>query len=68
VEDAILGSSNFTVRGLGLGSGNNIELNLIVDSNRDRQELKQWFSEVWNDQLSEGRQGGRPALSAQALR
>jgi hypothetical protein len=38
VEDAILGSSNFTVRGLGLGTGNNnIELNLIVDSNRDRQ-------------------------------
>ncbi len=51
VEDAILGSSNFTVRGLGLGNGgNNIELNLIVDSNRDRQELKQWFMEVWNDE------------------
>lgn len=50
VEDAILGSSNFTVRGLGLGDGaNNIELNLIVDSNRDRQELKQWFTEVWSD-------------------
>ncbi len=53
VEDAILGSSNFTVRGLGLGnSGNNIELNLIVDGNRDRQELKQWFDEIWgNDTL-----------------
>lgn len=51
VEDAILGSSNFTVRGLGLGDrNNNIELNLIVDSNRDRQELKQWFTEVWNDE------------------
>lgn len=51
VEDAILGSSNFTVRGLGLGDrGNNIELNLIVNSNRDRQELKQWFTEVWNDE------------------
>jgi len=51
VEDAILGSSNFTVRGLGLGeAGNNIELNLIVDSTRDRQELKQWFTEVWNDE------------------
>jgi phosphatidylserine/phosphatidylglycerophosphate/cardiolipin synthase-like enzyme len=50
VEDAILGSSNFTVRGLGLGNGDsNIELNLIVDSNRDRQELKQWFDELWND-------------------
>ena len=53
VEDAILGSSNFTVRGLGLGNaGNNIELNLIVDGNRDRQELKQWFAELWgNDAL-----------------
>ncbi len=50
VEEAILGSSNFTVRGLGLGKGdNNIELNLVVDSNRDRQELKQWFTEVWNN-------------------
>jgi hypothetical protein len=37
VEEAILGSSNFTVRGLGLGNGdNNIELNLIVDGKRDR--------------------------------
>lgn len=53
VDDAVLGSSNFTVRGLGLGkSGNNIELNLIVDSNRDRQELKAWFNELWdNDEL-----------------
>jgi len=51
VEDAILGSSNFTVRGLGLGAaGNNIELNLIVDSTRDRQELNQWFQDVWNDE------------------
>ena len=50
IEEAILGSSNFTVRGLGLGNGNNnIELNLIVDSNRDRRELKQWFDELWNN-------------------
>ncbi len=52
VEDAIIGSSNFTVRGLGLGSsGNNIELNLIVDGNRDRQELKQWFDELWGNEV-----------------
>ena len=53
VEEAILGSSNFTVRGLGLGdAGNNIELNLIVDGNRDRRELKKWFEELWeNDSL-----------------
>ena len=50
VEDAIVGSSNFTVRGLGLGStGNNIELNLEVDSNRDRSDVKMWFDEIWND-------------------
>ncbi len=50
VEDAILGSSNFTVHGLGLGNGDdNLELNLIVDSNRDRQELKQWFDELWSN-------------------
>ena len=50
VEDAILGSSNFTVRGLGLSpTGNNIELNLEVDSNRDRRDLKAWFDEIWND-------------------
>ena len=49
VEHAIVGSSNFTVRGLGLGQENNIELNLIVDGNRDRQELKQWFDEIWAD-------------------
>lgn len=50
VEDAILGSSNFTVRGLGLAeANNNIELNLEVDSNRDRRDLKAWFSEIWND-------------------
>ncbi len=53
VQDAILGSSNFTVRGLGLATeNNNIELNLIVDGNRDRQDLKQWFDELWrNDGL-----------------
>jgi hypothetical protein len=50
VADAILGSSNFTVHGLGLGeSGNNIELNMVVDSNRDLHDLKAWFDEIWND-------------------
>jgi SNF2 family DNA or RNA helicase len=50
IEDAILGSSNFTVRGLGLGvANNNIELNLEVDSNRDRRDLKAWFEEIWNN-------------------
>ncbi|MBE0591145.1 MAG: ATP-dependent helicase, partial [Gemmatimonadales bacterium] len=50
VEDAILGSSNFTVRGLGMSlTNNNIELNLEVDSNRDRRDLKAWFDEIWDN-------------------
>jgi superfamily II DNA or RNA helicase len=49
-ERALLGSSNFTVPGLGLAAHhNNIELNLIVDSERDRHDLKAWFLELWND-------------------
>lgn len=50
VTAAILGSSNFTTRGLGLaGTNNNVELNLVVDSNRDRADLHAWFEELWND-------------------
>ncbi|MDZ4204082.1 MAG: helicase-related protein [Bacteroidales bacterium] len=49
VEKAIVGSSNFTVNGLGLGGSPNIELNLIVDNDRDRADLKAWFHELWND-------------------
>jgi SNF2 family DNA or RNA helicase len=49
-EHAILGSSNFTRRGLGLSATSNIELNLIVDSDRDRSDLKAWFDEIWDDQ------------------
>lgn len=49
LKSAILGSSNFTLSGLGLGTSNNVELNLEVDSNRDRTDLKSWFDELWND-------------------
>ena len=50
VEKAIMGSSNFTVQGLGLGqTNNNIELNLEVDDPQDRGDLKAWFDDVWND-------------------
>jgi SNF2 family DNA or RNA helicase len=48
-EHALLGSSNFTRRGLGLSATSNIELNLIVDGDRDRADLKQWFDEIWRD-------------------
>ncbi len=40
IEKAIAGSSNFTVNGLGPGESPNIELNLIVDSDRC---LKDWI-------------------------
>lgn len=49
IEKALVGSSNFTVNGLGLGGTKNIELNMVIDSDRDRKELKEWFDELWND-------------------
>ena len=50
VTDAIVGSSNFTLSGLGLaGASSNIELNLIVDGRRDREDLRAWFDALWND-------------------
>jgi hypothetical protein len=51
---ALLGSSNFTGRGLGVTTNSNIELNLVVDSDRDRQELHAWFNALWrNSELVE---------------
>ena len=52
-EDAIIGSSNFTVRGLGLSEKtSNIELNLEVDSKSDCADLKTWFDNLWeSDQV-----------------
>ena len=49
VQSAVIGSSNFTTRGLGFSRKNNIELNMIIDSDRDRKDLKNWFEELWND-------------------
>ena len=48
---ALLGSSNFTRAGLGLGTGSdNVELNLVVDSRRDLNDLLAWFNEWWDDE------------------
>ena len=49
VQKAILGSSNFTVNGLGLGGSPNIELNMEINDDRDRTDLLNWFTEIWND-------------------
>ncbi len=49
IEKAIMGSSNFTVSGLGLSDNSNIELNMVIDSDRDREDLHNWFDELWND-------------------
>lgn len=47
---ALLGSANFTAAGLGYGRhGGNVELNLVVDSDRDRQDLLNWFDQWWKD-------------------
>ncbi|MCK7580559.1 MAG: hypothetical protein MZV65_36225 [Chromatiales bacterium] len=35
---------------LGLAATSNIELNLVVDSDRDRADLKAWFDEIWDDE------------------
>ena len=46
---AVLGSSNFTRGGLGLGANPNIELNLEVRREADRAPLLSWFDALWND-------------------
>ena len=46
---ALVGSSNFTRRGLGFGAAPNVELNLEVGSGDERAELLRWFDGLWND-------------------
>ena len=46
---ALLGSSNFTRRGLGLGSVPNIELNTLIGSAEERDALREWFDALWTD-------------------
>jgi hypothetical protein len=52
-EAAILGSSNFTVQGLGLSAKPNMELNLVMNDRRDILELKEWFDKLWNGEYPE---------------
>ena len=47
---ALVGSSNFTRRGLGCGSAPNVELNLDVRGDEDRTALLNWFDALWRDE------------------
>ena len=47
---AIVGSSNFTRRGLGYGATPNVELNLDVRTDVDRDSLLTWFDDLWDDE------------------
>ena len=46
---AVVGSSNFTRRGLGGGGGSNLEINLAVRDTVIRAELRNWFNALWSD-------------------
>lgn len=49
VNEATMGSSNFTVNGIGFGGSPNIELNIVIQDRRDLEDLRNWFNELWND-------------------
>ena len=45
----IIGSSNFTRRGLGGGGQANLEINLAVDDAATLAELQEWFDRLWQN-------------------
>ncbi len=47
-DSAIVGSSNFTVSGLGLKGHSNMELNIVSDEPENIKELLSWFDEIWD--------------------
>lgn len=49
---ALVGSSNFTGRGLGIYKSSNIELNLVASDDRDRDALMSWFDSLWNNKIA----------------
>ncbi len=48
---AIIGSSNLTGPGLGIGSKKNLELNYIITDPHDVAELAKWFDDLWQESL-----------------
>lgn len=49
-DNAVVGSSNFTKRGLGGSDQSNLEINLATDDRETVAELQEWFDQLWNDQ------------------
>ena len=50
----MVGSSNFTKRGLGGSDQSNLEINLATTDPETLTELMDWFNRVWNNkQLTE---------------
>lgn len=47
-DSAVVGSSNFTVSGLGLKGHSNMELNIVSDEPENIKELLSWFDEIWD--------------------
>lgn len=48
-QSSIVGSSNFTKRGLGESSQPNIEINFASDDLEIYAELREWFDRIWDD-------------------
>ena len=46
---AVVGSSNFTKRGLGGGDRPNLEINLVTEEPAALGELRKWFDDLWSD-------------------
>ena len=51
LSSAVVGSSNFTKRGLGGSDHSNLEVNLAVTDNSTLAELGEWFDRYWKDVL-----------------
>jgi SNF2 family DNA or RNA helicase len=49
-KNSIVGSSNFTVSGLGFRNNSNMELNIATNNIKDIESLKEWFDDIWNNE------------------
>ena len=49
-KNAVVGSSNFTKRGLGGSDQANLEINLAVSDDAATSELQEWFDALWGDE------------------